>query len=255
MNVVLIGSGNVATVLGRLIKSAGHTITGIVSRNILHAQALANEFNAEANADFKKINANAGIYILAVSDTSINEVAVSLQLPDKLIVHTSGAVSKNILQNVSYNYGVLYPLQSLRKEAAHIPEIPLFVDGSSAAVTEQIKYFAESISASVSYADDIKRLKLHLCGVVVSNFTNHLYALTADYCKTECTDFSLLVPLIKEVANRTAGYEPKNMQTGPAVRGDMATIDKHLQLLTAYPQLQKIYLQFTESILQFHLQK
>lgn len=252
MKVVLIGSGNVATVLGRLVKSAGHIITEVVSRNIVHAQILADELNAEANDNFKKINAGAGIYIVAVADNAINDAIVSLQLQNKLIVHTAGSVSKNILKKVSNNYGVLYPLQSMRKEARHIPVIPLFIDGSSTGVTAAIRNFAKSISASVVYADDKERAKLHLCGVIVSNFTNHLYALTADYCEKEGTDFSILAPLIMEVANRTKEYAPENMQTGPAVRGDTATVDKHLQLLTGYPQLQKIYLQFTEGILQFH---
>ena len=75
----------------------------------------------------------------------------------------------------------------------------------------------------------------------VSNFTNHLYALGAEYCKKERTDFSLLVPLIKEVADRIEMYEPKSMQTGPAVRYDVTTIQKHLELLNNHPQLKNIY--------------
>ena len=254
MKVVIIGSGNVATVLGRVIKSAGHNIVAVVSRNKLHAALLADKLGAGSHSNFESIYADGEIYIIAVADAAINNVVDVLDLQGKLIVHTSGAVSKNVLQSASERYGVLYPLQSLRKEAEHIPEIPLFIDGNINETLAVIKTFGESISSQVVFAGDEERLKLHLCGVIVSNFTNHLYALTADYCGSEGADFSMLVPLIKEVASRTSGYAPASMQTGPALRGDIETLDKHLQLLKAYPQLQKIYGQLTESISEFHRQ-
>ena len=252
MNVTLIGSGNVATVLGRLIKSAGHTVTEVYSRNLLHADILAKELGANATDDLAGVSVNADLFIISVSDAAIAGIAATLRLPGKMVVHTSGAVAANALKNISDNYGVLYPLQSLRKEANHIPSIPLLVDGSTETVAKEILSFAQSISTKVLFCSDDERLKLHAAAVIVSNFTNHLYALTADYCKKEHTDFSMLSPLIKEVANRVETYNPVNMQTGPAMRNDTLTVAKHLELLNEYPQLKKIYGEMTESIRQFH---
>ena len=86
--------------------------------------------------------------------------------------------------------------------------------------------------------------------VMVNNFTNHLYALIEKYCKDEGLDFYLLLPLIQETAARLEDASPSKTQTGPAIRGDDATIEKHLDLLNKYPQLKKIYELFTESISQ-----
>ena len=252
MNVTLIGSGNVATVLGKLIKSAGHTIMEVHSRDLLHAAILAEELGANAVDDLGRLSLDAGLFIISVSDGAIAGIAETLKLPGKMVVHTSGAVAANALQNISDNYGVLYPLQSLRKEANHIPAIPLLVDGSNEKTTKEILSFAETISNRVLFCGDEERLKLHVVAVVVSNFTNHLYALTSDYCSTEHIDFSALFPLIEEVAVRVKEYNPENMQTGPAIRGDAATIEKHIQLLAAYPQLQKIYAGMTISISEFY---
>lgn len=254
MNVSLIGSGNVATILGRLIKSAGHIIDSVTSPTMLHAETLAKELNAKANTNLETITHNSDIYIIAVSDTAIKEIADTIKLPGKIIVHTCGAVSKNVLQKISDQHGVFYPLQSLRKEAAHIPLIPVIVDGSNLKTMETIISFAKSISGQVGFANDGERLKLHLAAVIVSNFTNHLYALTQEYCKMEAVDFSMLLPLIQETGNRIKEYSPKSMQTGPAVRGDLGTIYSHLQLLNAYPELRKIYNEFTESIVRLHKQ-
>jgi predicted short-subunit dehydrogenase-like oxidoreductase (DUF2520 family) len=251
MNVVILGSGNVATVFGLLIKNAGHSILEVVSRHIEHAQILADKLKAQVRPGISSIINHADIYIIAVSDDSIKNIANLLNLKNKIVIHTSGATSKNVLEKASDSYGVIYPLQSLRKEAKHTPIIPLLIDGNTPNVIKTITAFAETISERVKYAGDEERIKIHLSAVFVSNFTNHLYALAADYCKKERCDFSLLIPLISEVANRIANYDPETVQTGPAVRYDVITIQNHLERLTSYPKLQKIYWILTESIQQF----
>ena len=85
--------------------------------------------------------------------------------------------------------------------------------------------------------------------MLVSNFTNHLFALAEDFCSKENIDFKLLAPLIKETADRTATLSPAEMQTGPAVRNDVFTLDKHLQLLANHPKLKYVYLKLTDSII------
>ena len=61
----------------------------------------------------------------------LHECVQHFNIHDKLVLHTAGSVSKDVLKNISYNYGVLYPLQSLRKESHEIPEIPFLVDGNN----------------------------------------------------------------------------------------------------------------------------
>ena len=249
--VVLIGSGNVATVLGRMITQAGHTVVQVLGRNAVAAGLLANELQAGAITEYKLISLHADIYIIAVSDTAVAEVAAVLQLPGKLVVHTTGSVSKQILQNTSGTYGVLYPLQSLRKENKLQPLIPLMVDGSDEDVTEQLSLFANSLSPMVQKATDEERFKLHIGAVFSSNFTNHLYTLADFFCKEEQIDFSLLIPLIIETASRLQNYAPSAMQTGPAARGDKETVQKHLAYLNSYPGLHEIYRLITNSIIDF----
>lgn len=229
MNVGIIGTGNVATVLGKKIQQAGHTV---------------NLVNARGGLD--TIDKTADMYIVAVSDSALYELP--LRLGDKLVVHTAGSVSKDVLQPVSSSYGVLYPLQSLRKELEPVTAIPLLIDANNDAGFQALKTFAATISEQVDRADDAQRMKLHVAAVVASNFTNHLYALAENYCKKEDLDFSLLYPLILETARRIQLFSPAQMQTGPAVRNDEATITRHLSLLQAYPALQQLYRDLTDSI-------
>ncbi len=251
MDIVIIGSGNVAAVLGRKFKAAGHTILQIYSRNAAAASELAYEWDTESTNYKITINKNADVYIIAVSDDAIDDVTADLKLPGKIVVHTAASVPKEVLKNVTTHYGVFYPLQSLRKEMKSLPDTPIFYDGSDELTKRKLESLAKSIlREKVTEAGDEARLKLHIAAVVVSNFTNHLYALAETFCRKEGLDFRQLLPLIEETALRIKDVSPTEAQTGPAARHDKETIQKHLELLKDHPQLKNIYLLLSESIQQ-----
>lgn len=251
MNIIMIGSGNVAAVLGRLFVKAGHHIIQVVGRNPKAASALAYEWNTISTNYKSPIRKDADIYIIAVSDDAIDDVVNDLKLPGKIVAHTAASVPKEILKPVTQHYGVFYPLQSMRKEMTSLPEVPIFFDGSDDMTKKKLAALAQSISPEqVTEAGDDARMKLHVAAVIVSNFTNHLYTLAADYCRKEGLDFKQLLPLIEETAQRLKEVSPKEAQTGPAIRHDKETIEKHLELLKSYPQLKNLYVLLTESIQQ-----
>lgn len=249
MDIVIIGSGNVAAVLGRKFKAAGHSILQVISRNAKAASELAYEWDTESSNYKSTINRHADVYIIAVSDAAIAEMVDDLRLPGKVVAHTAASVPKEVLQNVTNHYGVFYPLQSLRTEMQGLPDIPLYVEGSDELTLTKLKALAQSVSPEkVAEADAESRTKLHVAAVLVSNFTNHLYKLAADYCHREGIDFRQLQPLIEETALRLRTISPKEAQTGPAIRQDEETIQKHLDLLKHEPALKEVYEQLTRSI-------
>ncbi len=248
MKIVIIGTGNTATILGRKLREAGHRIVQVFGRDTNTASKLAYELDTESTNYWNVVNRDADLYILAVSDIAVEEVLSELNLPDKTIVHTAASVSKNILKTASQHFGVFYPLQSLKKEMGHLPDIPIIIDASDSATLKELEELALSISDKVVEAGDEVRMKLHLAAVFCNNFVNHLYALAEAYCKKEGLDFSLLHPLIEETAARLKTISPSTSQTGPAIRNDRATIEKHLALLKDYPHLKNIYEVLTDSI-------
>ena len=249
MNIVIIGSGNVAASLGRKLVKAGHHIVQIMSRNAKAASELAYEWDSESANYTSLINKSADVYIIAVSDNAIEEVIKDLRLPGKVVVHTAAAVKMDILSKVTDNYGVFYPLQSLRKEI-ETPAIPIYTEAANERTKALLVELAQSIyNAPVHSADFDKRSKLHVAAVVVNNFTNHIFTLAEDYCQKEGIDFAELLPLINNTINRLNNEPPSTMQTGPAVRLDYETIAKHEALLKAHPKLLNLYKFLTESII------
>jgi predicted short-subunit dehydrogenase-like oxidoreductase (DUF2520 family) len=261
MKIVLIGSGNVAWNLGKLFVAQRHEVVQIISRNAATASALAYEIDTESGNYFSILNRDADLYVIAVKDAAIELVAKELVGLNKLIIHTSGAVSIDVLKQCSTSYGSLYPLQSMVYGAKEIPIISFLIQGSDTRVAEQLQEFVQSLQSEVRVVSDADKLYLHIAAVFVNNFTNHLYSLAYDWCKKNNIDFTLLQPLIEASVARlyvdadkspTALHtqiHPKSLQTGPAIRNDKATIAKHIEALKDDANLLAFYHLFTNSIM------
>jgi predicted short-subunit dehydrogenase-like oxidoreductase (DUF2520 family) len=252
MNVVIIGSGNVATVMGGKMSEAGHSILQVMGRKEAPAARLAGQLGCGHTTRWEELDPHAELYLVMISDNALEGLGKVWPAPGKLVVHTAGAVSRTVLAGVSERNGVLYPLQSLRKEIRPFPEFPLLVDANRQEDLEIIETLARTISGQVEQADDATRLKLHLAATLVNNFTNHLYTLADNYCRKENIHFSLLLPIIRETVQRLDRYAPEAVQTGPAIRGDETTLVKHLNLLDNYLTIKELYKLFTIQIEQFY---
>lgn len=253
MKLVIIGSGNVATILGRLSLKAGHQVLQVYSTNHQHASTLASELNAVVGSG--PLDSMADLCLIAIKDSALEELSTWLKFNNQLLAHTAGSVSIKVLKNASSNYGVVYPLQSLRKENAEPLEIPILIDANNSDNLLILKTFAQSISDTVYGADDSERKKIHLAATIANNFSNYLYTLTEAYCQKEGIDFKLLLPIIQETSHRLEKFSPSEMQTGPGIRGDRGTMLEHLRLLKRYPKLSKLYQQFSEQIEQYYRKK
>ena len=252
MRIVMIGSGNTATVLSSVLQKAGHEIVQIISRNIDHAKSLASIYNASFGSLSDPHFTDADFYIIALNDAALDNIERYPALKNKLVVHTAGAVSINALKNCSSTYGVLYPLQTLSKFSTGIPEIPFLVDGNNKETLHRILGLAKSISEKVEQANDTARLNYHVAAVFVSNFANHMFALGELFCQKEKLDFKNLLPMMNEINERVNHHSPYLTQTGPAMRDDVFTLNRHLQALSAHPDLKYIYLKMSESIIKVH---
>ena len=250
MDITLVGTGNVAFALARLLVASGHSVIDVCGRNLERLQQISALTGAIVKTNLRDINKGSDVCLLAVADAAIEEVAAQINIDTTLVVHTSGATSKMLLKRFS-GYGVLYPLQSLRKEMIHLPSIPFFIDANNENNVDILRKLATSTGNTATIAGDEERLKLHLAAVLCSNFTNHLYALTEAFCKKENIDFANLLPLIRETSERLLLFPAARLQTGPAIRHDDNTIQRHLQVLQSYPQLSSLYHQLTSSIQTF----
>ena len=113
--IVIIGAGSLATNLALALHNNGLQLIQIVNRTIMNATILAKRVNASFTNNLDEIEQNADLYIIAIADAGISEIIKSMNLIDKLVVHTAGTIEMEVLKSVSCNYGVFYPLQTFSK--------------------------------------------------------------------------------------------------------------------------------------------
>ena len=248
--IVLLGSGNVATHLAIALKEAGKTIVQIYSRTLENAGFLAKKVKADFTTDIAKIACNADLYIIAVSDDALAEVANGIDVNNNLIVHTSGSAPMDILKSCSENRGVLYPLQTFsRSRNIDFGKVPLCIEANSIESRERLKNLALSLSENIHFVDSEKRRVLHLAAVFACNFSNFMYTIAQKITEENNLSFDILKPLIEETAAKIEEITPVEAQTGPAVRGDEKIMKLHMDMLRKYPEFMEIYRLISEKII------
>jgi predicted short-subunit dehydrogenase-like oxidoreductase (DUF2520 family) len=247
--IVIIGAGNVATHLGIALKNSKHTIVQIYSKHKSSARKLANSLKCDYTNFPEKINSDADVYIIAVNDDSIVEVASLLKLNNKIVVHTSGSVELNVLKPTSKNFGVFYPLQTFSKNNhVDFKSIPVCIEASNRATLITLQLLAKSISNNVQKINSEQRKVIHLAAVFANNFSNHLYTISSSILSKANISFDILKPLIEETAKKIKGNHPVNIQTGPAVRHDIKTMNSHLKMLSDNKEYSQLYKMISSSI-------
>jgi predicted short-subunit dehydrogenase-like oxidoreductase (DUF2520 family) len=242
LKIVLIGAGNLATQLGISLHQAGFKILQVYSPTGKSADTLATKLNSTGVNDIKKIDRGANIYFISIKDDAIASFAKRFTLDDQLVVHTSGTVEADVLKACSTNYGVFYPLQTFSKDKPiDFKNIPVCIESSNATALRQMERVARMISCNVQEISGEQRRILHLAAVFACNFSNHMYTIAAGILDKHHLSFDLLKPLIAETANKIQSYLPAEMQTGPAIRGDLKTMRSHRRLLNNDKELKKIY--------------
>jgi len=248
MKVVILGAGNVATHLAKALRKVNVHIAQVWSYHYENAVELANKVDAVAIKTLDELDFNASICLIAVKDDAIATLINQLKRFKGVVVHTSGAVNINIFDGLA-NYGAFYPLQTFSKsKELSFADIPLCLEANNENTLRILKGLAINLSGNVIEVDSEKRKILHLAAVFACNFTNHLYTLADEVLKEHQLDFAILRPLINETAAKVQQTLPKEVQTGPAIRNDKQTIQKHEQLLLQQPQLLEIYKTLSNSI-------
>lgn len=232
MKVTLIGSGNVATHIALQLKEAGVEIACIYNRTYSHAEQLASKVGCFCTNDKSQIPAS-DVYICSVKDDFIAEVLEGVEIKNKLVIHTAGSVSIDVLSPFSANTGVMWPMQTFSiSKKVDWRKIPVYIEANTRENETKLLQFANTLTPKVTAVTAHQRKILHLTSVFACNFTNQIYATAYRLLKENGLDFSTLFPLIDETVSKIKLIEPAKAQTGPAVRNDEKVMNMQRRLLS-----------------------
>ena len=251
MKTVLIGAGNIATVLGHALYNAKHDIVQVYSHTMAAANLLAKKLNATPTNSLDSITNNADLYIIAVKDSVLDVVISKLCInrTDKLFVHTAGSVSIDVFCGRAKRYGVLYPMQTFSKtRIIDFQNIPVFIEADGNSTLQTITNVAQSVSNNVCQLSSADRRYLHLAAVWACNYTNFCYNMAAETLQKVGLSFDIMLPLIDETARKVHYLSPQEAQTGPAIRYDKNIIEAQMKLMNYDKSAQQLYQLMAENI-------
>ncbi|MBD5342363.1 MAG: DUF2520 domain-containing protein [Bacteroides sp.] len=236
MKISIIGAGNVGSNFAARFRRAG------VEDVSLYSPSLGNmsDFNPQ----------EADVVIIAVTDDAIPGLLASLpSAPSTLWIHTSGSVGIDAFEPEKYpRRGIIYPLQTMLKGVEpDWDNVPIFIEGDDELTSE----LARMLSPRVAPLDSLSRRRAHAAAVLCCNLAMYLWSLSERVMTEAGLDFSMLRPLMELTLERAVSGSPEQSLTGPARRGDLGTIHKHLDALD--DETAEVYKLLTQNILnRFH---
>lgn len=257
MTISIIGTGNVATNLIFSLHSRNISVDYIYARTqTTENKSIAKQVGATLVTEMQLNSPLSDLYIIATTDSAIEEIAASLSNKQAFMVHTAGSVGIDVFKEYSNNYGVFYPFQTFRKEKpVDFTDIPICLEANTPENLEKLFLLAKKLSNNIHFMSSNQRKHLHLSGVFVSNFTNHMVHIAYKLLENNNIDTQLMQPLIQETFQKLEKMHPAQAQTGPALRNDTNVLNLHLELLKNTPNLEKIYRFVSNSIDEFSTSK
>ncbi len=255
-NITIIGTGNVAWHLGNAFANSDIEIKHIAGREEEKTKQLAGLLQCKSYGLMDGEIPESDIYLLAVKDDVIRTVFEKVYKKGRFLVHLAGAIKGDILAMRDNDYGVMWPMQTLTKNNdVDLGKTLIAVSGNSPESQAQVKELASKISSRVIEVSDEQRAIMHLSAVWINNYTNHMYDIAYNLLKENNLELEMFYPLMEEHLNKIKEKAPDQLQTGPAIRGDMSTLEKHKSLLSKHKEWRLLYDTLAKSILHKYLNK
>lgn len=249
--ITLVGAGRIAFHLGKRLQAKGLRVAQVLNRSEGPARNLAGMLRCDWSDDWSALDPEVDWVLLAVRDDAIAEVGAALApfANTALVTHTSGATPGTVLAPYFERFGVFYPLQTFSGERNPVwSKVPFCVDANVPQDVVFLRKIAKVIGNLVYQVTDDQRAVLHVAAVFANNFANHCFAIAEKILEEKQLPFEMLHPLMEETLVKALQDSPADMQTGPAVRGDVETLQRHLHWLQQHPAWQTLYRELSVSI-------
>jgi predicted short-subunit dehydrogenase-like oxidoreductase (DUF2520 family) len=206
MKITIVGAGRAGSSFASALRHVGHVV------DVVHHDEVSSIVET-------------ALIVLCVPDDAIADVAASIPVrEDRVVAHVAGSRTLDVLAPHP-RVGSLHPLMALPSgsDAERLLDATYCVAGD-----DVVREVARSLGGRIITLRDDQRTIYHAAAVVASN---HLVALMGQV-RTLAESIGLtledFMPLAQQTLVDVERFGPDDALTGPASRGDMATIDAHL---------------------------
>jgi predicted short-subunit dehydrogenase-like oxidoreductase (DUF2520 family) len=264
-SIAIVGAGNLGSALAVSLKRAGYVIEAVISRpqtaSLTGAKKLAEEVGADAQ-DYRKVS-KARIIWFAVPDGNIARVSdlLAKSLGNRrgfIAFHSSGVLTSDAMAALGtkgMSLASVHPLMTfVRGSRPSLVGVPFAIEGDRLAVraARQVVRDLGGLSYPIRKQD---KTAYHAWATFTSPLLTALLvtaqrvARTAGIPETEAR--RRMAPIVLQTVANYASFGADEAFSGPIIRGDVATVKKHLQVLRRVPIARSVYLSLASAALEF----
>ena len=245
------GAGRLGTALAIALAESGYRISALVTRrreHVLKAGALLDVSGVLVTSNELNKLPPTNLVIIATPDDQIELVARELsrisssQAKVRTVLHTSGALSSTILSplaELGWRTGSIHPLVAVsepRSGAKALRGVFWCVEGDKEAIRSAQRIVHDLRGQSFSLAAKHKPL-YHAAAVMASGNMVALFDVALEMlcqCGLAAKEARrVLLPLVESTIRNLSVSQPARALTGTFARGDLATVKRHLEALSA----------------------
>jgi predicted short-subunit dehydrogenase-like oxidoreductase (DUF2520 family) len=230
----ILGGGRAAWAFGSAWRRIGWPVAGVWLRQ--ESTSRIADLLSAPRRSIDDLAREADVLLLAVSDRAIDAVAALVPATNAVIFHASG-VHVHVRGGFS-----LHPLKALPPvgHPSDLRDTLLVFEGNHAELAKRI---ADAVGARFAEIDAAQKPLYHAAAVFGANYVAAVVDVTARLMSEagvgEARDD--LVALARSAIDNWRAHDDAGRFTGPAARGDTATIERHLEALAGHPELQRLY--------------
>ncbi len=244
LKIGFVGAGTVGTALAVRLSQKDCPVVAISDRSITSAQKLAKLVtNCHVCHTAQEVADAAELVFITTPDDAIAGVASGIQWhAGQSVVHCSGVHSIDILESarrLEAAVGSFHPLQTFASVNQAIDNLPgsAFALEAEEPLLSRLKELTSLLNGNWVELKPRDKVLYHAAAVFACNYLVTLVKLAVDLWQ----DFGVppeeatksLLPLLKGTINNIDKVGLPDCLTGPISRGDLGTIDKHLNVLKA----------------------
>ena len=262
--IAIVGSGRLATALAMSLKSAGYAITYVVTRpgdaSMKKARHLAREVGARTASDLAGVDAR--MIWFCVPDSAIGEMARSfadkIDWKGRVAFHSSGVLTSDELKPLRLRGAAVasaHPLMTfVDSSRPPLARVSFAIEGMplAARAARRIVHDLGGYSYSIRKQD---KAAYHAWGTFASPLLTALFATTEEVAVeagvSRASAKRRMMPILLQTLANYASYGAAKGFSGPLVRGDVHTVERHLRALRSEPVVRDVYIALARAAIEY----
>jgi predicted short-subunit dehydrogenase-like oxidoreductase (DUF2520 family) len=262
--IAIVGPGKLGTALASSLRASGFAIDAVVTRprkeSLRRAQALARKIGSRATTDVSRLKAD--IVWLCVPDSEIastaSEISEKLEWKGKVVLHSSGALTSDELAPLRRRgtaVASVHPLMTfVKKSQPSFIGVPFAIEGDAAALRMGRRIVRDLGGTAYSIKKQDKAA-YHAWGTFASPLLSALLATTERVAAIAGvngrTARQRMIPILRQTIENYAAFGATGAFSGPIIRGDAETVQRHMQVLKTIPVAREVYVSLVHAALKY----